>query len=92
MSPEILKETYDHRCDLWSAGVVLYILVSGVAPFDGESEEEVYKRIRSLDYSLAGKCVVMLVPELDDVSLLLKDLIKKLLKPESERISIDKIF
>jgi calcium-dependent protein kinase len=50
VSPEVLEGKYDKRCDLWSIGVMCYMLLSGKVPFDGKKEIEVFNKIRCCNY------------------------------------------
>ena len=46
--PEILNgEEYDFSCDMWSLGILLYLLLSGKKPFTGGNEEEIYNAIKT---------------------------------------------
>jgi calcium-dependent protein kinase len=38
LAPEVLGGNYDHKADLWSCGVLMFILLSGKYPFTGETE------------------------------------------------------
>ena len=71
-SPEVIDNLYDERCDEWSCGVLMYLLLCGEFPFEGETEEEVFKKVKKceFDFSPSNNC---------------KDLIKKLLEPKIQK-------
>lgn len=73
VAPEILlQRPYDEAVDAWSAGVILYILLSGLTPFAGETDQDLYKAIVTADYSFDG-------PEWNGISDGAKELITGLL-------------
>ena len=43
---EVLQGEYDQACDLWSCGVMLYIILVGYPPFYAEKDEDVLKKAR----------------------------------------------
>jgi calcium-dependent protein kinase len=46
IAPEVLAECYDEKCDVWSCGVILYILLCGYPPFNGASNIDIYHAIK----------------------------------------------
>jgi calcium-dependent protein kinase len=83
IAPEVIKKYYDYKCDLWSCGVILYVLLVGYPPFKGSSQKELLSNIVKGEFSIKGE-------EWDRVSEEAKDLIKKLLELDSnKRLSAD---
>jgi len=77
-SPEVIDDLYDEKCDEWSCGILMYLLLCGEPPFDGETDKEIFEKIKKCDYDFSR-------PQFKNVSNNCKDLIKKLLEPKISR-------
>ena len=73
IAPEVLKERYDEKCDVWSCGIILYILLCGYPPFNGNTNVEIFQAIQNQNPIFTGE-------EWEDITSEAKDLIKLMLK------------
>eukprot|EP01024_Parvocaulis_polyphysoides_P047334 TRINITY_DN4487_c2_g1_i2.p1 TRINITY_DN4487_c2_g1~~TRINITY_DN4487_c2_g1_i2.p1 ORF type:complete len:360 (-),score=82.51 TRINITY_DN4487_c2_g1_i2:358-1437(-) len=83
VAPEVLgvaqgAEQYSSAVDMWSVGVILFILLSGYSPFDDENDAVLFQKIREGDYDADD-------PIWDEVSEEAKDLVSKLLNVNADK-------
>lgn len=72
MAPEMLKECYNEKADMWSLGIVMYELLSNRHPFEASTDQELVMQIQDGSYSFQGPAWRIVKDEA-------KDLIKQML-------------
>jgi len=73
LSPEVIeRKPYDYAIDMWSYGVIAFILLSGYPPFHDENAVEMCKKIKTATFAFDA-------PYWDNISDAAKDLIKRCL-------------
>ena len=80
MAPEVLTKNYNNLCDMWSVGVILYILLCGYPPFYGDDDKEILEAAAKGEFDFNDEIW-------DEVSAEAKDLIKQLLCPQDKRLT-----
>jgi serine/threonine protein kinase len=76
IAPEVLRrQKYDKAVDMWSLGVILYILLCGYPPFGDDNQTELFRQIKSADFEFDD-------PIWDTISDKGKDLVRLLLNPD----------
>jgi serine/threonine protein kinase len=87
VAPEVLRQMpYGKECDIWSIGVVTFILLSGSTPFYEEDNFALFEQIKNCRYSFEAETW-------QDVSEEAKDFVKKILVADpKKRLTSEQIF
>ncbi|KAH7650075.1 calcium calmodulin dependent kinase [Cryptosporidium bovis] len=72
VAPEVLQGNYDKQCDMWSLGVIMYILLCGYPPFNGSNDNIILHKVQKGFYAFNES-------DWEHVSFLAIDLIRRLL-------------
>lgn len=78
MAPEVLNGKYNEKCDLWSCGVICFILLCGYPPMNSRNEVELIEQIKEAKYEFDPM-------EWDVISDLAKDFVGKMLEKDPEK-------
>ncbi|KAI5414601.1 Calcium-dependent protein kinase 19, variant 2 [Lathyrus oleraceus] len=78
VAPEVLRRSYGKEIDIWSAGIILYILLSGVPPFWAETEKGIFNAILEGELDFVSEPW----PSISDSA---KDLVRKMLNPDPKK-------
>ncbi|KAK1411875.1 hypothetical protein QVD17_32703 [Tagetes erecta] len=86
VAPEVLLKYYGPEADIWSAGVIIYVLLCGVPPFYADTEEDIFEEV------LHGKLDFNIDPW-PNISESAKDLVKKMLvRDRKKRITAHEVL
>ena len=78
IAPEVLAKNYGAKCDIWSCGVIAYITMSGIPPFNGASDQEIMKKVKTGKFSFSD-------PAWNNISENAKDFITQLLIKDQDK-------
>lgn len=78
VAPEVLLDDYTNKCDIWSVGVISYILLSGHPPFMGSTERETLQLVKDSDIAFPS-------PDWDNVSQEAMAFVSHLLQRDPEK-------
>jgi len=78
VAPEVLNREYTKSCDIWSIGVITYILLCGYPPFYGDTDNQIFDQVRTGRFDFPS-------PDWDNISDSAKNFIVSLLKRDPSK-------
>lgn len=58
MAPEIFNQRqYDEKCDVWSIGVIMFVMLTGQPPFNGGTDHDIIKKVKQGTYPKDGRII-----------------------------------
>ena len=78
VAPEVITKNYNELCDIWSCGIIMYILITEYPPFQGKNDDEILHNIRFTEPEFKKK-------EWEHISYNCKDLILKMLSKNPKK-------
>lgn len=85
LPPEIMEGAYDCRCDIWSAGVLLYMMIAGVPPFYDLNPQIVVEKVKNVDYKFEEEVWKTVSPQV-------QDLIRNMIAPRDVRFDANQVL
>lgn len=79
IAPEVIKGSYDYKCDIWSLGTIMYTLLCGHVCFNGSSIDEVMENVSKGKWSFDQHKIW------GSISADAKDLIKKMIEYDPKK-------
>ena len=78
VAPEVLNREYTKSCDIWSIGVITYILLCGYPPFYGDTDNQIFDSVRTGRFDFPS-------PDWDGISDSAKDFICSMLRRDPQK-------
>lgn len=85
MAPEVFTGKYNEKCDVWSCGVILYLMLCGKPPFYSKDEKELEQCICKMDYDFNN-------PEFKKISMDAINLIEMILVDKDSRPKVSELL